>query len=138
MTAKRIMYASVDSETYGEVQKYLLDGWKLDPFFHTSGRPWSIDAGHLWVLVNGTPEEVAELNPFVELPQPEVAVDDKFAGIVDVVDIRPESVEDGLVADMTKKGYEVFNILKGSVILVKREDTGVTASEGEENSVEVK
>lgn len=99
----------------------------MDPFFHQSGRPWTIDFGHVWVLVRGTPEEIAELNPYVDLPKPKVteadqATIDRFAGIVDVVDVVPEALEDGRIAKLTNKGYEVFNILKGSVILVKRQN----------------
>ena len=138
MTAERIIWGTVEAEDYGEILQKLREGWKLDPFFHTSGRPWTVNDGHVWVLVKGTPEEVAELNPFVELPQTEVAIADKFAGIVDVVEVRTESVEDGLVAEKVKAGFEVFNVLKGLTILVKREDTGVTASEGEEDPREVK
>lgn len=127
MTAERIFYASVDSQTYGEVLKHLSEGWKMDPFFHTSGRPWSIEKGHLWVLVKGSPEEVAELNPFIELPPPEVTeadqrTIDKFEGIIDVVDFKPEDIVDGRVTDLTSDGWEVFNILKGSIVLVKKEN----------------
>lgn len=128
---------------YEKVVEMLKDGWKLDPFFHTSGRPWTVNNGHVWVLVKGTPEEITELNPFVELPKPEVTeadqrTTDKFYGIVDVVDVTPEALEDGRVKDLTEKGYTVFNILKGSIILVKRQNTDATASEAEETPGEVK
>jgi len=119
---------TVVAGSYNQVLEMLGNSWKLDPFFHTSGRPWTVNAGHVWVLVKGTPEEIAELNPFVELPKPEVTeadqrTIDKFAGIIDVVDVTPEALEDGRVKDLTEKGYAVFNILKGSIILVKRKDT---------------
>ncbi len=111
---------------YDTVLEHLQEGWKMDPYFHQSGRPWTVADFNVWVLVKGTPEEIAELNPYVELPRPEVTEDDqrtidRFAGIVDVVDVTPEALEDGRVTKLTEKGYEVFNILKGSVILVKRE-----------------
>jgi len=127
MTAERVIWLTSDATYYLEVLEKLREGWKLDPFFHTSGRPWTVDYGHVWVLVKGTPEEIAELNPFVELPKPEIIeadqrTIDKFAGIVDVVDVTPEAFEDGRVKDLTDKGYEVFNILKGSITLVKRKN----------------
>lgn len=122
MTAERAIWGTVGLEHYAQVLQRLKEGWKLDPFFHQTGRPWTVDAGHVWVLVKGTPEEIAELNPFVEMPKPEADQQtiDKFAGIIDVVDVTPESLEDGRVKTLTDKGYEVFNILKGSILLVKK------------------
>lgn len=144
MTAERriICALSLNAFNYDEALKLLQDDWKLDPFFHQTGRPWTVKDGHVLVLVKGTPEEIAELNPFVELPKPEddQKPADKFTGIVDIIDVTPEALEDGRVKTLTDKGYEVFNILKGSVILVKRKNTGSTDAqpEAEGTPVEVK
>lgn len=144
MTAERKINKTVEIMDYAGILVMLDKGWKLDPFFHTSGRPWTTDTGHIWVLVRGTPEEIAELNPFVELPKSEVTeadkrTIDKFAGIVDVVDVTPEALEDGRVKTLTEKGYTVFNILKGSIILVKRKNTAPEKAPSEEGTpVEVK
>lgn len=81
MTAERIILApsftdaslisAANSVTYQKALQKLLEGYKMDPFFHQSGRPWTTEYGHVWVLVKGTSEEVAELNPFIVLPEPE-------------------------------------------------------------------
>jgi len=143
VTAERKIMSTIGIINYADVLKRLQDGWKLDPFFHTSGRPWTVNDGHIWVLVKGTPEEIAELNPFVELPLPEITeadqrTIDKFSGIMDVMDLKPGDLENGRIAELCGKGYEVFNILKGSVVLVKRQNTGAKAPESEEPPGEVK
>jgi len=122
MTAERRITITRDSADHTRVLAQFMEGWRMDPFFHQTGRPWTLENRHVWVLVKGTPEEIAELNPFVELPKPEADQQtiDKFAGIIDVVDVTPEAHEDGCVKTLTDKGYEVFNILKGSVLLIKR------------------
>ena len=54
----------------------LKDGWFFDPWLNSRGRPITSgtegELGIYWVLVKGTPEQVAALEPFVELPEEEI------------------------------------------------------------------
>jgi hypothetical protein len=55
-----------------ELEKRLKEGWLFDPWLCPRGHPVLLgDNGHYWVLVKGTPEEIAKLNPFIELPTDE-------------------------------------------------------------------
>lgn len=126
MTAERIIVRTVEASDYAEALNRLDKGWKLDPFFHKTGRPLTVEHAHVWVLVKGTPREIQALNPFVQLPEPQMSPEDqafvnKWKDVVDVVEIKAESITDGTVAGLVARGYEVNNVLKGLVSLVKRE-----------------
>ncbi|GAH33882.1 unnamed protein product, partial [marine sediment metagenome] len=56
------------------LEEALEEGWVFDPWLNPSGRPISIglqnsDEAVYWVLVKGTPEQIAEMDPIAELPE---------------------------------------------------------------------
>ncbi len=58
----------------------LKGGWTFDPWLNPSGRPTLLnEADYYWVLVKGTPEQIAEMDPITELPEleeePEVGLE---------------------------------------------------------------
>ena len=68
--------------TPGKLKEALEEGWVFDPWLSSRGMPTvggpitidSIDEPNspvYWVLVKGTPEQIATLEPFVELPEDE-------------------------------------------------------------------
>lgn len=78
--------------TPGKLLEALEAGWVFDPWLNTMGRPIIVgdqpyrgehpalsavdprEPSIYWVLVRGSPEKVARLEPFVELPEEEEAV----------------------------------------------------------------
>lgn len=111
----------VSDQAYSRVLELLGEGWKLDPFFHQTGRPWTVDEGHVWVLVKGSIEEILKLNPFVELPRPEKPPEPhRFADVIDAVEFETESEPGGKVAQLKKAGWNVHNLTKGNVQMVLR------------------
>ena len=71
---KILFYGDYDSagKAGEELDKYLAGGWTFDPWLNPGGR--AIPAGHestlfYWVLVKGTPEQIAGMDPIAELPE---------------------------------------------------------------------
>jgi hypothetical protein len=66
--------------TPGKLEEALEEGWRFDPWLNPRGRPIPIGGpitvggsisesdGSYWILVKGIPDQVAWLNPFIELP----------------------------------------------------------------------
>jgi hypothetical protein len=71
---RKILHAaSLTQELIDELAADLEDGWFFDPWLNPPGHPIIVAsessfAGFYWVLVKGSPEQIAELSPFVELP----------------------------------------------------------------------
>ena len=61
--------------TPGKLEEALKEGWMFDPWLNQRGSPISVDAQQdhpvYWFLVRGTPEQIAALKPFVDLPEDE-------------------------------------------------------------------
>lgn len=109
--------------TPGALVKDLGEGWVFDPWLNPRGNPIGIGgpvpvAGHIdetdspvyWVLVRGTPEQIAGLNPFVELPAEEEPEEPKA---IDYVGINSEFIP------FDEKGKPIREPKPGWVILHK-------------------
>ncbi len=61
--------------TPGTLTEALDEGWVLDPWLNPRGSPIPVDVKQdhpvYWVLVKGTPEQIAGLEPFAKLPEKE-------------------------------------------------------------------
>jgi len=66
----------------GDLMKRLADGWVFDPWLNPHGRPVITGEGqYYWILVRGSPEQIAGLEPFVaseEEPEAEVPTQEPY------------------------------------------------------------
>lgn len=71
---KVVMAQAITSKLAADIEGFLDKGWVFDPWLSPRGHPTILGekVGCYWVLVKGTPEEIAKLEPFVELPKEEV------------------------------------------------------------------
>ena len=76
--------------------------WRLHPLM-TTGRPYSLDDRHVWILTN-KPEPEPETVDFYDKKDP--------SNWVDVVQVKPEEAEEYL-----EKGYEYSDKWKGLIEL---------------------
>ncbi len=57
------------------MEEALGEGWMFDPWLNPMGRPISVDIKQdhpsYWILVKGTPEQIAEMDPIAVLPEGE-------------------------------------------------------------------
>ena len=54
------------------LDQHLEEGWVFDPWLNPMGRPLVVGTDELayyWVVVRGSPERIAQLEPFVDLPE---------------------------------------------------------------------
>ena len=59
--------------TKGKLEEALNEGWTFDPWLNSRGNPIPISEAEIyWVLVRGTPEQIAAMNPITELPEDEI------------------------------------------------------------------
>lgn len=52
------------------LQDALDEGWMFDPWLNPSGRPSVLtEADYYWIMVKGTPDQIAGMDPIAELPE---------------------------------------------------------------------
>lgn len=95
----------------------LKEGWTFDPWLNPSGRPTLLnDADYYWVLIKGTPEQIAGMDPIAELPEldeePEVGADPYGLR----TDFIPYAKEDGKPVREPAPG---FVVMKGDHVYAK-------------------
>lgn len=81
--------ASLTKKLIDDLTADLKDGWFFDPWLNPRGRPIIVASesnfsGFYWVLVKGSPEKIAGIKPFVELPSEEIPEPEKPLGYVAV------------------------------------------------------
>jgi len=97
--------------TKGMLGKALNEGWAFDPWLNSRGNPIVISEAEVyWVLVKGTPEQIAEMNPIAELPSEEEPEELKS---VDYVGVNSEFIP------FDDKGKPIREPKEGWVILHK-------------------
>ncbi len=75
---RKILHAaSLTGKLVEDLTADLKDGWFFDPWLNPRGRPIIVASessfsGFYWVLVKGSPEQIAALEPFVEFPVEEL------------------------------------------------------------------
>lgn len=105
-----------------QLEEALKSGWAFDPFLCGKGYPVSLSEGGgcYWVLVKGTPSEIAELDPFIKLPEEEKPKDpsteaELLATAEDFVEIKPP--EEAGVIPQKFPGWVIFKATKGNLQL---------------------
>ncbi len=84
---RKILHAaSLVQKLVDDLAADLEDGWFFDPWLNPQGRPIIVSsessfAGFYWILVKGSPEQIAELDPFVELPSDEAEAPLGYVGL---------------------------------------------------------
>lgn len=118
----------------GALTEALDEGWVFDPWLNSGGRPIIIGGDEpvpYWVLVKGSPEQIAELNPFIELPS-----EDPESEPLGYVGLRTDYIpygSDGKPMREPDPGYVILDkghiFAKGTVYTLlpsKKEEKSVT------------
>ena len=113
--------------TPGALEEALKEGWMFDPWLNPMGR--AIITGEanpddvFWFLVQGSPEKIAAMEPFVDLPEDEepeipkpVTEADRLALAKDFVEIKPPD-EPGVIPEKYA-GWTIFKATKGNLQLI--------------------
>jgi len=105
MTAERLI-----CDDYPQALRFLNDGWKLDPFLHQTGRPWTLNDKHVWVFVKGSHEEIEELNPFVMWPPEEpIAVPEELPYVAVLTEKIPFDKATGKLIRAPPHGFVILH-----------------------------
>lgn len=128
-----LFYGDYDSmpKAGNELSEALAEGWTFDPWLNPAGRPIATgrdSTTFYWVLVKGTPEQIAEMDPIAVLPELEEEEPEAVAPYgLNTVYIAHDAVDESGDPVKPPEGYVIMHkdhiYAKGTVYTKPSEST---------------